>query len=292
MRIRLDPSTLEALAELICGDEGPFYRKGWELPGFFHRAGLECPDHDGSTRKWWTLDRLKEYQLKPGAIRKVILRLADPREYRGDASTTTEVIRRLNDIMRVEGFEAALEGVKPRLRAATARALPVIPAARSPVVMPDFASLIGDAKLAQTLAARWVEAQRCVEAGAHLAAIVMMGSLLEGLLLAVARLWPAEANQARSAPKDVHGRVRPVHRWSLQDLIDVAHERGWLQRDAKDFSHLLRDYRNLVHPWQQRSMMVVPDEDTCAICWQVVRAAANDLAATATRDARRAEGIS
>ncbi|WP_075859723.1 hypothetical protein [Carboxydothermus pertinax] len=37
----LDEKTLEALAELICGDSTEWYRKGWELPDFFRRAGLE-----------------------------------------------------------------------------------------------------------------------------------------------------------------------------------------------------------------------------------------------------------
>ncbi len=291
MRARLDAKTLEALAELICGDDGPVYRKGWELPGFFKRAGLECPDHDGSTRKWWTLDRLREYQEVPRALERVILRLADPKEYAGDGETAGEVVRRLNRILRVEGLEVVLEGAKPRVRGAKPGAVLAGAGAGTPVAMPDFKHLIGDSKLADTLAARWQEAERCVAAGAHLAGIVMMGSLLEGLLIAVVRLRPAEANRARSAPRDPRsGRAWPFQRWSLHDLIKVAHECGWLQRDAKDFSDRLRDYRNLVHPWQQRSMMVVPDEDTCAIGWQVVRAAVNDLAAALREMVSKAGG--
>ena len=75
----LDYKTLEAIAELICG-EGDYYRTGRELPIFFRNAGLECPDHDGTTRKWWTLERLEEYNKNPDEIKKVILRLANPKE--------------------------------------------------------------------------------------------------------------------------------------------------------------------------------------------------------------------
>ena len=81
----LDPKTLEALAEFICGDNEPWYRTGREIPVFFRHAGLDCPNHDGSTRKWWTLDRLETYNRNPINITKILKRLADPREYRGDA---------------------------------------------------------------------------------------------------------------------------------------------------------------------------------------------------------------
>lgn len=60
-------------------------------------------------------------------------------------------------------------------------------------------------------------------------------------------------------------------------MIDVAHELGWLGVDVKRFSHSLREFRNLVHPYQQLKEGVIPDEDTCKISWQVVRASINDL---------------
>jgi hypothetical protein len=63
----------------------------------------------------------------------------------------------------------------------------------------------------------------------------------------------------------------------LSALIDVAYEVGWLQGDVKRFSHALRESRNIVHPSMQRLLREIPDADTCAICWQVVRAAVADL---------------
>jgi hypothetical protein len=65
--------------------------------------------------------------------------------------------------------------------------------------------------------------------------------------------------------------------WTLSDLINVAHEVGWLRADVKRFSHTLREYRNMVHPYEERSLKDRPDSDTCAICWDVVKAAINDL---------------
>lgn len=49
---------LEKIAEYICGDAHLFpYRTGRELSLFFGDAGLTY-SHDGSSRKWWTLEVL------------------------------------------------------------------------------------------------------------------------------------------------------------------------------------------------------------------------------------------
>jgi hypothetical protein len=81
----------------------------------------------------------------------------------------------------------------------------------------------------------------------------------------------------------VSGRTLEFSQWSLSDLINVSYERLWIQQDIRDFSHVLRDYRNLVHPAKQRQSGFLPDKDTCSICWEVVRAALNDLVAAADK---------
>ncbi|ABB15610.1 hypothetical protein [Carboxydothermus hydrogenoformans] len=274
----LDEKTLEALAELICGDSTEWYRKGWELPDFFRRAGLNCPAHDGSTRKWWTLERLKDYNLNPANIQKVIKRLADPREYPQNPELVKEVIGKLNKILCVEGLEVYLEGVKPQIR----EIAPIVPTptivTTEEIVLPDFKQLTGDENLGEILEKRWEEAIICIKNGASLAAIILMGSILEGLLYAFVHKYPHEANKASGAPKDKSGKVKHFNDWTLSNLINVAHECGWIQRDAKDFTHILREYRNLIHPREQLSRQEHPDIDTCRICLEVIRAAINDLA--------------
>lgn len=105
----------------------------------------------------------------------------------------------------------------------------------------------------------------------------MMGSILEGVLLYKVEQNIKAANQTKSSPKDRTGKPKPIHEWGLSSLIDVANEVGWLQGDVKRFSHALRDSRNIVHPYVQRLQNEIPDEDTCSICWQVVKAAVSDL---------------
>jgi hypothetical protein len=105
-----------------------------------------------------------------------------------------------------------------------------------------------------------------------------MGSLLEGVLYSLLVKYPEQSNRVSSAPKDPKtGKNKPTYEWTLSQMIDVAHELGWLGVDVKKFSHSLRDFRNLVHPYRQKKEGTIPDEDTCKISWQVIQASMNDL---------------
>lgn len=112
---RLDDNTLAALADLICGDDGPYYRQGLKLPLLFRAAGLDCPDHDGSTRKYWVLDRLEVFNREPNNIAKVVMRIADPREYTDKHEVVAEAITRLNRILATHGIVVEIEGISPVL---------------------------------------------------------------------------------------------------------------------------------------------------------------------------------
>lgn len=126
---------------------------------------------------------------------------------------------------------------------------------------------------------RWIEAQRCQYAKAYTAAVIMMGSVLEALLLSRCQLRPAEAYQSPKAPKDKQGQ-KPIHEWNLHALVEVAVERGWLKTDRGSFSHALRESRNIVHPWEHARSRANFDESTCTTCWIVLKASVNDLIAS------------
>ena len=138
-------------------------------------------------------------------------------------------------------------------------------------VMPDLDRVIQD---------RWLEAQKCQHAGAYLAAVVMMGSVLEALLLAKAQMRPGDAFRASAAPRRKDGSQIPIHEWTLSVLIDVAAELKWIKIDRKGFSHALRDSRNVVHPWHHVRTGADFDRETCTMCWQVLRASVRDLITT------------
>lgn len=120
---RIDDSTLEVIAELICGSgegagggyesPGP-YRSLTQINGFFSRAGIK-PQGQSSTRKWFALESLQAIN-ETHALEKALLRLTSPKEYRGDSVATQKVIDHLNRSLQVEGLEVVLIGVEPQLR--------------------------------------------------------------------------------------------------------------------------------------------------------------------------------
>ena len=63
-----------------------------------------------------------------------------------------------------------------------------------------------------------------------------MGSMLEGLLLGICQRNPAVANKCPSAPKDAKlGKIKHFADWKLAEMIDVAHQVGWIGIDVKKF---------------------------------------------------------
>lgn len=277
----MDDSTLETLAELICGDDErmPVRRSGPQLTEFFRRSGLTKFRHHGPTRRTWVRDSLR--RCSDAELEAVVLRLADPREYGGDRQKVNLALDSLNQALSLEGIEVSIADGRPLLHRVpvTLVAHDAPRSANPPPQIPNFGALHMEPKIERVLTYRWAEVERCISGRAYFAATVMMGSLLETLLLSVIRIHPGQANQSSAAPK-AEGRVRVFGDWTLNDMINVTHERGWIDRDVTDFSHILRVYRNLIHPNQQLETGAAPDADTVNMCWPVVQAAVNDLTRT------------
>jgi hypothetical protein len=111
---------------------------------------------------------------------------------------------------------------------------------------------------------------------APLAAVFLIGSTLEGVLLDVALTNASEFVGAAAAPtKD--GVVRPITEWKLNDLINVAFERTYVTKNVKEFSLVLRGFRNYIHPRAQATAGFNPNADTAKICFQVLKAALTEV---------------
>ena len=136
---------------------------------------------------------------------------------------------------------------------------------------PKFAPLISDSVMQEILRRRWKECTICIDAGAPLAAIVMIGGLLEALLLARINRESNKAPifKAANAPKDKGGKTKPLNEWMLRSYIDVAHEMGWISQSAKDIGEVLRDYRNYIHPYKELSHGVTIETKDALILWEV-----------------------
>ena len=285
----LDEATLDSLADFICGDDTqlfPMYRSTTYLTRFFQGLNINAV-HDGTTRKWWTLEVLKS--LQPSDQEKVVLRLVDLREYKADRAALKLAVQSMNDILAIDNFKVSFDNTKPILL----RADPISfdedeftkHASNDESTFLDkqfsddikIADLGLDTIVTPYLQERIDEIQASPKHKTPLATIFLLGSTLEGILLATAIKDPAKFMKAASAPKDKGGKVIKIYDWKLYSLIDVACEVKLLNQDVKKFSHVLRDFRNFIHPYAQMSQDFHPDQRTVDICWQVFKAAFEQL---------------
>jgi hypothetical protein len=143
-----------------------------------------------------------------------------------------------------------------------------------------------DAALIKALRDRMEEAQACIEAKAFLAAVILCGSVLEGMCLGFGSRSPERVNRAYSAQ---YNRSPPqFYEWKLREWIDVLGRLGDLSPNVEKFGQALRDFRNYVHPAEQLAHRFLPDQHTARIGLQVVIAAIDDL----TRACGAKEGAS
>jgi hypothetical protein len=276
----LDNTTKYKIAEFVCGDnkeKHPVYRSSTNLTRFFQEIGINVI-HDGSSRNPWAYAIINE--LNGIDLQKVIMRLASPKLYGGDRDQIKLALSSMNELLAVEGLKVTLNGIEPQLikeepnydfsEKDEKREL-------KPLPPPEFEKLNLEYGISEILRHRWSEIQKCIDVNATVSALIMMGSLLEGFLIGILRKNPQIANSASNAPKR-DGKVKPFAEWTLNDMINVSQEIGWIELDVKKFGHALRDFRNIIHPYQQLSYGTYPDIDTCKISWLVVQAACNDIA--------------
>lgn len=118
----------------------------------------------------------------------------------------------------------------------------------------------------------------------YLSAIILIGSTLEGILLSLAENNQDKFNKSKTAPKDKENKVLKFKSWTLSSLIYTAYTENFINLDIKKFSHVLRDFRNYIHPYEQLTSNFDPNEDTIKISWQVLIAAINNLNETTCKN--------
>lgn len=143
----------------------------------------------------------------------------------------------------------------------------------------NFNFLIKDPYMEAILINRWQECIKCVDSSLHLSAIVMMGGLLEGILLAKFNQFTDKSKIFTSvkAPKDKLGKALQLKEWTLRNYIDVAHELNWISQTTKDIGEILRDYRNYIHPHKQYSHGINLNKDDIELLWEITKKIINQL---------------
>lgn len=176
-------------------------------------------------------------------------------------------------------YAVALKDAKDALIAVRTTAL-VAPASNPDDFVPDFSPLVGNQQMRDILTRRWEECAKCVGANAHLAAIVMMGGLLEALFVARANKMPDKAplTNAAGAPKDrATGKTVNYQDWMLDSYIKVGFELGWITESARDVADKLKEYRNFIHPAKELRYGVTLGLNDSSMFWQVTKAIARQL---------------
>ena len=140
-----------------------------------------------------------------------------------------------------------------------------------------FRRLTADEAVQSMLQDRWLEASKCLEADANLAAMVMIGSVMEGALLAIAHQRVSDVMQAANAPKDRSGKTRPLSEWKLDRLVQVSRELNWIPMIMAHFMDVVKTLRNLVHPWEELRRNETPDRAVARLCYQTVESLLEQL---------------
>ena len=116
--MKFKEKTLEKIADMVCGnfaeEESKFvYRSSYYLTKFFCDIDKNFI-HDGSTRNWWVVEKIKDLLLEPQKDEKtppdsfirMISRLMDQDDATNERSSRSEALLMLNATLAREGFEA------------------------------------------------------------------------------------------------------------------------------------------------------------------------------------------
>ena len=278
----LSKKTLEILRSIINGDGTDHYRSGPKLVSFFNQLGFNDAYGQGFPSRWaYTDDRLQRINGTP-ELDKCIKMTFAVIDFVGEIDTLDQLIAQFNQYMAFDKWQVIRDN-----EIISFKRLDKIVISKSQressEIQEDFLKQTFDvnvgklqlgANISDIVKYRLCEVEACIKSEAPLAAIFMIRSILEGILLGVATAYPKQFNQAKSAPRDkTSGKVRAFPEWTLNSMIDVATEIGVLKQDVQKFSHVVRDFRNYIHPYQQMATQFLPDKHTAIICFQVLKAA-------------------
>jgi len=140
----------------------------------------------------------------------------------------------------------------------------------------DVSHLNIQSDLKSIIQSRLDDAGRCLGVGVAMPVVFLCGSAVEGMLLAYASNNPKLYNTSVSTPK-ADGKIKPLSRWSLEELINVATEVKHINTDAKKFTHPLKEFRNYIHPREQLNASFNPDIETAKVCYQVTKLVISNL---------------
>jgi len=134
-------------------------------------------------------------------------------------------------------------------------------------------AFIDDGELRADLHRDLGEVNRALQNGEWKAATVLAGSVVEALLL-----WALQSRKPAEVTTETATLKKPLERWDLHELIDLAHRVGLISEDARVAADQGRDFRNLIHPGRAARLAAKCNRATALIGVGAVEAVMIDLA--------------
>lgn len=255
--VRFSPFIIGALAEVITGGSGMgndvtepvgIYRSGTRIQQFFLDCGIDM-SIGGSSRVPATQEALRRAFHDEQAIVRIILRVADPRDYLNQPEKGRAVVERLNAALEADGLAVAIVGGRPQLVERQASGVVVSAVAEKTAIL-DFDTVQRD--IARALASATDDPEDAATAASSLIESVCRSILVElglpmpakkdidGLIRAVQE--PLGLSPGRTdLPSEIEADIRQV----LGGLTSVAKGVGSLRTHAGDAHGRERGYRRI-----------------------------------------------
>lgn len=283
----LSHKTLEKLREIINGDGTERYRSGPKLVEFFNRLGFRDTYGQGFPSRWvYTDEKLEQINGKP-ELDKCIRDTFCVIDYIDDIKELDRLIEEFNKYLVFDKWQVIRNNDEISFKRLERVIIPSSKNSDEEIKESEFldktfeidiSSLGLDSIISDIIDCRIKEIEKCISSDAPLAAVIITGSTMEGILLGEATSYPKNFNSASSAPKDKNSKVKNFQDWTLSNFIDVAYEIGLIKLDVKKFSHVVRDFRNFIHPYEQMVSRFHTDKNTALICLQVLKASIIQIA--------------
>ena len=273
--------SIKRLRIIINGDNTDDYRSGPDLVSFFNKLGFnDCYGQGFPSR--WIFTELKLNEINGTTkLESCIKSIFAVNNYIGRIDYLDNLIDEFNQYLAFDKLKIFRENEKILIGKIDKIIIPRIKE-QSDISEKEFLQLafdtsiddIGlDYNITEILKIRIGEAESNIKVGCSLSAIILIGSVAEGILLGVATKYPRDFNPVNRAPTNRNdGKVKPFNAWTLNDFIESAYELDIIHEDVKKFSHVLREFRNYIHPYQQLCSKFSPNIHTAAICLQVLKA--------------------
>lgn len=284
----LSEQTMSTLMEII--NEKSRYRSGPDLVSFFNELGSHDKYVFGQpfpSRKNYTIDKIRNLNGTSG-IDECIKKTFEPRNFVENYQLMYNLINDFNNHLMYDGWNIYLNGNEISFKKVQFNVQDLYtPDIKKEITEDDFIKIKIDTleinklpietALISIIKSRMEEIENCLRLNSPLATIFLCGSVLEGILYAVAVQNMREFNSAKSSPKSKDGKVKSFNEWGLRDYIDVSKELGYIDEDVKKFSHVVQDFRNYIHPYAQLQSQFNPSLETAKLCVQVVKIAINQI---------------